>query len=335
MTVRVAINGFGRIGRTVFRFAWEDPRIEVVHINDLTSPEMLAYLLEHDSVQGGWKSVSAAEGALVIDGKHIPITAERNPENLPWSERNVDVVMEATGVFRTKEAASAHLRAGARKVIISAPGKSVDGTFVFGVNHEEYDPASHDVISNASCTTNCLGPALKVLHQNFGVVQGSMTTIHSYTMDQNLLDAPHRGGNFRRSRAAAVNMVPTTTGAATAIGLVLPELAGRIEGFAVRVPTPTGSLVDLKVKLEKSVTAETINAALEEASQGQLHGVLDATYDELVSSDIVGNHHSSIADLSMTSVQGDHYASLLLWYDNEAGFSARMIDITAYVGSLL
>jgi len=334
LALRIAINGFGRIGRNVLRSAWHRDDVEFVHINDLTSDDMLAYLLGHDSVHGGFgERIEAVDGGLSIDGKVIPTTAERDPANLPWAEREIDVVLECTGVFTSRSGAGKHLEAGARKVIISAPGSDVDATFVYGVNHGDYDPSSHHVVSNASCTTNCLAPVAKVLDDSVGIVNGLITTVHSYTMDQNLLDAPHRKGKMRRARAAAVNMVPTSTGAAKAIGLVLPSLAGKLNGMAIRVPTPNVSLVDLVFTAGRDTTAEELNAALAEAARGELKGVLSAVHAPLVSSDLIGNPHSSIADLDLTQVIDGRVVKVLSWYDNEWGFSNRMVDLALHVGA--
>ncbi len=334
MAVRIAINGFGRIGRNILRAGWARQDIEFVHINDLTSNEMLAYLLRRDSVHHAFQGeVHADDAGLVVDGARIPVTSERDPAALPWRKLGVDVVLECTGVFRTGPKARAHLDAGARKVIISAPGKDVDGTFVVGVNDHTYDPAKHHVVSNASCTTNCLAPMAKVLHELVGIERGLMTTIHSYTMDQNLLDAPHRGGNFRRSRAAALNMVPTSTGAAKAVALVLPELEGRFDGMAVRVPTPDVSLVDLTFTAARPTTAQEVNDAFRAAAAGPLAGILEASEDQLVSQDLVGNPHSSVVDLPTTSVLDGTLVKVLSWYDNEWGFSHRMLDLAARVGA--
>lgn len=330
MALRIAINGFGRIGRNVLRAAWNQSDIEFVHINDLTSDEMLAYLLQNDSVHGGWGEIEAVDGGLSINGKVIPTSAERDPSNLPWKARGVDVVFECTGAFTDGRKAAAHRDAGAPKVIISAPGKNIDGTFVYGVNHHQYDASSQHIVSNASCTTNCLAPLVSVLDDAVGVERGLMTTVHSYTMDQNLLDAPHRGGKFRRARAAAVNMVPTSTGAAKAIGLVIPKLAGKLDGMAIRVPTPNGSLVDLTFEASSDTSADAIKAALREAAAGRLKGVLQATDAPIVSSDIIGNPHSSIVDLPLTSVMG-RMVKVLSWYDNEWGFSNRMLDLSRVV----
>jgi glyceraldehyde 3-phosphate dehydrogenase len=332
MATRIAINGFGRIGRCILRAGWNNPDIEFVHINDLTSDEMLAYLLQNDTVHGTFsEEVEAVEGGIRVGDTVIPTSAERNPADLPWAERNVDIVLECTGVFRSKAKASAHLEAGAGKVIISAPGTDVDGTFVYGVNHTEYDP-SFTVISNASCTTNCLAPLVKVLDETVGLEHGLMTTIHSYTMDQNILDAPHPK-DFRRARTAAQNIVPTSTGAAKAIALVLPHMSGRLDGMAVRVPTPNGSLVDLVFTAGRDTTVEEINGALKAAADGPLAGVLQFRTDPVVSSDIVGNSHSSIIDADITSVIGGRQVKVLSWYDNEWGFSNRMLDLARYVGN--
>jgi glyceraldehyde 3-phosphate dehydrogenase len=332
MATRIAINGFGRIGRCILRAGWNNPDIEFVHINDLTSDEMLAYLLQNDTVHGTFsEEVEAVEGGIRVGDTVIPTSAERNPADLPWAERNVDIVLECTGVFRSKAKASAHLEAGAGKVIISAPGTDVDGTFVYGVNHTEYDP-SFTVISNASCTTNCLAPLVKVLDETVGLEHGLMTTIHSYTMDQNILDAPHPK-DFRRARAAAQNIVPTSTGAAKATALVLPHMSGRLDGMAVRVPTPNGSLVDLVFTAGRDTTVEEINGALKAAADGPLAGVLQFRTDPVVSSDIVGNSHSSIIDADITSVIGGRQVKVLSWYDNEWGFSNRMLDLARYVGN--
>jgi glyceraldehyde 3-phosphate dehydrogenase len=328
MTLRIGINGFGRIGRNVLRAAWDDPSVEFVHINDLTSDDMLAWLLHRDTVHGTWGgTVRAVDGGIEIDGKLVTTSAERDPAKLGWGERGVDVVLECTGVFTDGKKARAHLDAGARKVIISAPGKNVDGTFVVGVNDDSLDPERHHIVSNASCTTNCLAPAAKVLHEKIGIVNGLMTTIHSYTMDQNLLDAPHSGGNFRRARAAAQNMVPTSTGAATAIGLVLPALAGRLNGLAIRVPTPNVSVVDLVFTAARPTTIDEVNAALREAAGGELAGILAVTNEPIVSSDLIGATASSTVDLELTQVMDGTLVKVVTWYDNEWGFSCRMVDL--------
>jgi glyceraldehyde 3-phosphate dehydrogenase len=325
MALRIGINGFGRIGRNVLRAGWDQEGLEFVHLNDLTSADSLAYLLQHDSVHGGWKSVKAVDGGLEIDGRLVRVSAEREPGKLPWGEAGVDVVLECTGRFTEGPKAQPHRDAGAPKVIISAPASKVDATFVVGVNHGTYDRAAHHIVSNASCTTNCLAPLAKVLHETVGIERGLMTTVHSYTMDQNLLDAPHK--DFRRSRAAALNMVPTSTGAAKAIGLVLPAIAGRLNGVAIRVPTPNGSLVDLTFTAERPTTKEEINDALRAAAAGPLKGILEATDAPIVSSDIIGNPHSSIADLALTDVIGGTLVKVFAWYDNEWGFSNRMLDL--------
>ncbi len=327
MAIRIAINGFGRIGRNVLRAAWGDPEIEFVHINDLTSDDMLAHLLQHDSVHGRFaQPVAAIDGEGIRVGDTVIATsAERDPSKLPWGEKDIDVVLECTGVFRTREKAGMHLTAGARKVIISAPGSDIDATIVLGVNDADLNPEKDRIVSNASCTTNCLAPAAKVLHDNFGIRHGVITTVHAYTMDQNLLDAPHK--DFRRSRAAALNLVPTSTGAAKAVGMVLPELDGKLDGMAIRVPTPDVSLVDLVVTLEQDVTAEQVNAAFVAAANGSMQGILAAESAPLVSQDLVGNPHSSIIDLQLTKVMGGNTVKVLTWYDNEWGFSNRMIGL--------
>ena len=332
MAIRIAINGFGRIGRCILRAGWNNPDIEFVHINDLTSDEMLAHLLKYDTVHGIFdEDVAAVEGGLQIGDRLVPTTAERDPTQLPWADRNVDVVLECTGVFRKRAGATKHLTAGAKRVVISAPATDPDITVCMGVN-DNLLTADHRIVSNASCTTNCLSPVAKVLDETFGIVNGLITTVHSYTMDQCLLDAPHR--DFRRARAAAANMVPTSTGAAKAVGLVLPQLAGKLNGMAIRVPTPNVSLVDLVVTTRKPVTVEAINAALSAAAAGPLKGVLAVETAPLVSSDLVGNPHSSIADLPLTQTMGDNLAKVLSWYDNEWGFSNRMLDLAERLASL-
>jgi glyceraldehyde 3-phosphate dehydrogenase len=330
MAIRVGINGFGRIGRMILRAAWNDPKLEFVHINDLTSDDMLAYLLRRDSVHGSWgNEIKAVPGGISIDGTIVATSAERDPSKLPW--QGVDVVLECTGRFTDGAKAAAHRHAGARKVIISAPAKNVDGTFVIGVNSHEYDGEKHHIVSNASCTTNCLAPVAKVLNDLCGIQSGLMTTVHSYTMDQNLLDAPHE--KFRRSRAAALNMVPTSTGAAAAIGLVIPELAGKLDGYAIRVPTPNVSLVDLTFIAKRPVTAQEINDAIRAAASGPMKGILEACDEEIVSGDVNGNPASSVADLELTTVIGGNLAKVYSWYDNEWGFSNRMVDLAKMVGA--
>ena len=334
MTVRVAINGFGRIGRTFFRAAQtEGVGFEIVAINDLTDVETLAHLLKYDSIMGRFNAeVEVKEGALVVDGKEIKILAERDPQNLPWKDLGVDVVLESTGFFTDGEKAKAHIEAGAKKVVISAPAKNVDGTFVMGVNEDKYDGETMNIVSNASCTTNCLAPLAKVLEENFGIERGIMTTIHSYTGDQRVLDAPHK--DLRRARAAALNMIPTKTGAAQAVALVLPALAGKFDGLAVRVPTPTGSLTDLTFIAKKEVSVEAVKAAVKAAAEGELKGVLKYTEDPIVSSDIVGDPHTSIFDATETKVIGN-LVKVLSWYDNEWGYSNALVRLTALVGSKL
>ena len=327
MTVRVAINGFGRIGRTFFRAAQtEGVGFEIVAINDLTDVETLAHLLKYDSIMGRFNAeVEVKEGALVVDGKEIKILAERDPQNLPWKDLGVDVVLESTGFFTEGSKAKAHIEAGAKKVILSAPGKNIDGTFVMGVNDDQYDAANHHIVSNASCTTNCLAPMAKVLNDAFGIKQGLMTTIHAYTADQRLQDAPHR--DLRRARAAAVNMVPTSTGAAAAVGLVLPELKGKLDGFAVRVPTITGSITDLTFTAEREVTVEEVNAAVKAAAEGPMKGIIKYNEDPIVSKDIEGEPISTVFDAPLTTVIGDQ-VKVIAWYDNEYGYVARLVMFT-------
>ena len=336
MSTRVAINGFGRVGRSVLRAATDhDGEIEIVAINDIMDERTMAHLLRYDSVFGRFgATVATGDGEIIVDGRPVRALAEKDPSALPWSELGVEVVIESTGRFRTRQAAAAHLRAGARKVIISAPAKGdepIDGTFVLGVNFEEtYDPERHHIISNASCTTNCLAPVAKVLHEAVGIRRGLMTTIHAYTADQNLLDGPH--SDLRRARAAATNLVPTSTGAAKALGLVVPQLEGRLNGFAVRVPTPTGSLVDLTVEAERETTRDEVNAAFADAAdRGSLDGILAYTDDPIVSSDVVGSPYSSIFDAALTSVIDGTQVKVVSWYDNEWGYSSRLVDLAARV----
>ena len=326
MTVKLAINGFGRIGRKVFREALEEKDLEVVAINDLTNAAMLAHLLKYDSVHGIFDADITSEGDdLVVNGKHIRVYAEKDPAALPWKKEGVDIVIESTGVFNTIEKAGKHLEAGAKKVILSSPAKDNMPTFVMGVNADKYNPEVDHVVSNASCTTNCLSPIAKVLQDHFGIKRGMMTTIHSYTNDQRILDLPH--SDYRRARAAAESMIPTTTGAAAAVAKVLPELKGKLDGMAVRVPTPNVSLVDFVAELEKNVTAEDINNVLKEASEGELKGILDYNEIPLVSIDYNGNTASSTVDGLSTMVLGDNMVKVLSWYDNESGYSARCIDL--------
>ena len=327
MTVRVAINGFGRIGRTFFRAARAEAEgFEIVAINDLTDPKTLANLLKYDSIMGRLGAdVEVKDDALVVDGKEIKILAERNPADLPWKDLGVDVVLESTGFFTEGSKAQAHIDAGAKKVIISAPGKNIDGTFVMGVNDDQYDPQNHHIVSNASCTTNCLAPLAKVLNDSFGIEKGLMTTIHAYTADQRLQDAPH--SDLRRARAAAVNMVPTSTGAAAAVGLVLPELKGKLDGFAVRVPTITGSITDLTFTASRVVTKEEVNAALKAAAEGPMKGIIKYSEDPIVSKDIEGEGISTIFDAPLTKVIGDQ-VKVIAWYDNEYGYVSRLVMFT-------
>ena len=334
MTTRVGINGFGRIGRNFFRAALEQKAdLEVVAVNDLTDNKTLAHLLKYDSILGRFNGeVSYDEDGITVNGKHIKVLAQRNPADLPWGDLGVEVVVESTGFFTDGEKAKAHLDGGAKKVVISAPAKNVDGTFVIGVNEDKYDPATQNIISNASCTTNCLAPLAKVLNDKFGIVRGIMTTIHSYTGDQRILDAPHK--DLRRARAAALSMIPTKTGAAQAVALVIPDLKGKFDGLAVRVPTPTGSLTDLTFQAEKEVSVESVKAAVKEAAEGSLKGILAYTEDPIVSSDIVGDSHSSIFDANETKVIGD-LVKVLSWYDNEWGYSNRLVDLTEYVAERL
>ena len=334
MTTRVGINGFGRIGRNFFRAALEQGAdIEIVAVNDLTDNKTLAHLLKYDSITGRFQGeVSYDDEGIVVDGKHIKVLAQRNPADLPWGELGVEVVVESTGFFTDGEKAKAHLDAGAKKVVISAPAKNVDGTFVMGVNEADYDNATMNIVSNASCTTNCLAPLAKVLEENFGIERGIMTTIHSYTGDQRVLDAPH--SDLRRARAAALNMIPTKTGAAQAVALVLPALEGKFDGLAVRVPTPTGSLTDLTFIAKNEVSVEAVKAAVKAAAEGELKGVLKYTEDPIVSSDIVGDPHTSIFDATETKVIGN-LVKVLSWYDNEWGYSNALVRLTALVGSKL
>ncbi|MBI4251911.1 MAG: type I glyceraldehyde-3-phosphate dehydrogenase [Candidatus Tectomicrobia bacterium] len=331
MAIRVGINGFGRIGRNLFRAGVGDPNLEFVAVNDITSPETLAHLLKFDSVHGRFEGkVEAKEGAIVVNGKTIKVLAERDPEKLPWGQLGVQVAVESTGRFTKRADAEKHLKAGARKVIISAPAKDEDITIVLGVNDDKYDPAKHNIISNASCTTNCLAPVAKVLHQKFGIRRGLMTTTHSYTNDQRILDLPHE--DLRRARSAAVSMIPTTTGAAKAVALVLPELKGKLDGMAMRVPTQDVSIVDLVAEVDKDVTAEEVNAAFREAAGGALKGILEVTDEPLVSVDFIGSPASSIVDGLSTKVLEKRMVKVLSWYDNEWGFSCRMVDMIKKVG---
>ncbi|QKG83227.1 type I glyceraldehyde-3-phosphate dehydrogenase [Kroppenstedtia pulmonis] len=327
---RIGINGFGRIGRAVYRIAMEHPEIEVVAINDLTDSETLAHLLKYDSVHGRLNaSVEVTAQGLMVGGHEVKVFAERDPAKLPWGELGVDIVVESTGRFTKKEDAEKHRQAGAKKVIISAPGKQEDLTVVVGVNEEKYDPSSHHVISNASCTTNCLSPVAKVLHEQFGIRRGLMTTVHAYTNDQQLLDLPHK--DLRRARAAGMSIIPTTTGAAKAVAKVLPELEGKLNGFSMRVPTPNVSVVDLVAELEKDVTAEEVNQVLKTAAEGSLKGVMAFSDEPLVSKDYNGDPHSSIVDSLSTMVQDGNMVKVIAWYDNEWGFSNRVVDLIHFI----
>lgn len=326
--VRVGINGFGRIGRLVFRAGFE--HVDVVGINNLGDVKGAAHLLKFDSTHGRYsKSVAHDEKNLIVDGKKIPMTAIKNPAEIPWKDWGCDIVLECTGAFKGKEDFMKHIQGGAKRVLVSAPADGADLTVVYGINHTAYDPAKHQVLSNASCTTNCLAPVAKVLHESFGIENGLMTTVHSYTNDQQVLDAFHK--DLRRARAAALSMIPTTTGAAKAVGLVLPELKGKIDGVSVRVPTPNVSLVDLVVKTAKPVTIDSVNEALKKASETSLKGVLGVETEPLVSSDFNGDIRSSVVDLSSTMVMGSHMAKVFSWYDNEMGFSSRMIDVVKFM----
>ena len=332
--IRVAINGFGRIGRNFMR-CWlgrENSHIEVVAINDTSDPRTNAHLLRYDTMLGKFDAdISADDNSITVNGKTVKCVSDRNPENLPWADWGIDLIIESTGVFTSREGASKHLNAGAKKVLITAPGKGDDGTFVVGVNDKYYDHSKHVIISNASCTTNCLAPVAKVLHESFGIVKGTMTTTHSYTGDQRLLDASHR--DLRRARAAAMNIVPTTTGAAKAVALVLPELKGKLNGIALRVPTPNVSIVDLVVEVEKSTIAEEVNSVLKAASEGPLKGILAYSDLPLVSTDYRGTDESSIVDSELTMVMGGNMVKVVAWYDNEWGYSQRVVDLAELVGA--
>ena len=332
MATKIGINGFGRIGRCVARIAAESDDIEIVGINDLTSAEMLAHLLEWDSVHGQFDHpVKADDGAIWIGDNRIPVTAERDPANLKWGDLGAEIVLECTGLFRTKAKAQPHLDAGAKRVIISAPGKEIDGTFVVGINSDQYDPSVHEVISCASCTTNCLAPLAKVLNDSYGILKGHMVTVHSYTNDQRILDLPH--SDMRRARAAAVSMIPTSTGAATAIGLVLPELEGKLAGTAIRVPTPNVSMTCLTAQVGKETDRDAVNAAMKAAAEGPLKGILYFEERPLVSIDFMGNPNSSIVDAAQTQVVGGDLVEVQSWYDNEWGFSNRMLDLVRVASS--
>ena len=331
MSIRVGINGFGRIGRNVLRAALDDGGIEFAAVNDITSPDTLAHLLQYDSVLGNLSEPVSVEGnRLQVGGRSFTVLSERDPGALPWADLGVDVVVESTGLFTKRDDAGKHLAAGAKRVIITAPAKGPDLTLVLGVNDESYDPAAHRIISNASCTTNCLAPVAKVLHDGFGFRRGWMTTVHAYTNDQRLLDLPHK--DLRRARAAGVSMIPTTTGAAVAVGEVLPALKGKLDGIAMRVPTPNVSVVDLVAEVERPATAEAVNAAFAAAEAGRLNGILHLSSAPLVSIDFRGNPHSSIVDAAYTSVMDGNFVKILSWYDNEWGYSSRCVDLIKLLG---
>jgi glyceraldehyde 3-phosphate dehydrogenase len=331
MSVKIAINGFGRIGRLVGRHLKAREGFDLVAINDLTSPDMLGYLFGHDSVHGSYQGSVKVDGSdLIIDGDRMRVFAERNPADLPWGTLGVEYVIESTGLFRTREAAGAHLDAGARKVIISAPGKEVDETFVMGVNDDLYDPATHHVVSNASCTTNCLAPMAKVLHETVGIEHGWLTTTHAYTNDQRILDVQH-SKDMRRARAAAINIIPTSTGAAKAIGLVYPELAGKLDGAAMRVPVPDASVCDLTFVASRDGTVEELRQAFVAAAEGPLAGILRATDEPLVSSDIIGESHSTVVDLALISQVAPNFFRVVGWYDNENAYALRVVDLVAHM----
>jgi glyceraldehyde 3-phosphate dehydrogenase len=330
--MRVAINGFGRIGRNFFRIANDVEGIEIVAINDITDTKTLAHLLKYDSVHGIYDTeIKATEDSIVVNGKEIKITAIKDPAQLPWKDLNIDIVIESTGLFTKREDAQKHLEAGVKKVIVSAPAKNPDITIVLGVNQEAYDPANHNIISNASCTTNALAPVVKVLQKEFGIKYGYMITTHAYTNDQRILDLPHK--DLRRARAAAVNIVPTTTGAAKALGEVIPEVKGKLDGTARRVPVADGSLIDLTVVVEKETTVEEVNAAMKKYAEGEMKGILAYCEDPVVSSDIIGNPASSIFDSLLTQVIGGNFVHVASWYDNEYGYSTRLKDLALFIGS--
>jgi glyceraldehyde 3-phosphate dehydrogenase len=334
MTIKVGINGFGRIGRNVFRIAERVKDIEIVAVNDLTDAKTLAHLLKYDSVHGTYEGeIKAEDSSIIVDGREIRVSAEKDPANLPWKSLGVDIVIESTGRFTKRSDAAKHIAAGAKKVIISAPATEEDITIVMGVNEDKYDPSTHHVLSNASCTTNALAPIVKVLHSKFGINLGLMCTVHSVTNDQQILDLPHK--DLRRARAASLSMIPTTTGAAKAVSLVIPEMKGKLSGYAVRVPTPNVSLVDLTAEMAKSVTKEEINSALKEAAEGELKGILAYSEEPLVSKDYNGNSNSSIVDALLTNVIGDKLAKVVAWYDNEWGYSSRVVDLAVYIAGRL
>jgi glyceraldehyde 3-phosphate dehydrogenase len=330
MAIKVGINGFGRIGRNIMRAAMGDSGIDFVAVNDLTNADTLAHLLKYDSILGNLKAdISASGDKITVNKDSFQVLSVKDPAQLPWKSLGVDVVFESTGIFTNRDGAAKHIAAGAKKVVITAPAKGPDLTLVLGVNDDKYDPAKHHIISNASCTTNCLAPVAKVLHETFGINKGWMTTVHSYTNDQQLLDLPHK--DLRRARAAALSIIPTTTGAATAVGEVLPELKGRLDGIAMRVPTPNVSVVDLAVIVDKKTSKEEVNAAFKAAADGKLKGILEYTTEPLVSVDFRGNAHSSILDSAYTAVMDGDFVKVLSWYDNEWGYSSRCVDLLRYL----
>lgn len=334
MVTKLGINGFGRIGRMCMRASLENPEVEVVAINGTSSPQSLAHLLKYDSVHGKLHNlIETTENEIIIDGRPIRVLSDRNPENLPWGDYGVDIVIESTGKFKTGEACQVHLKNGAKKVIITAPAKGEDATIVMGVNEDTYDPKKHHIISNASCTTNCLGPIVKVLNDTFGIDSGLMTTVHAFTTDQRALDNSHK--DLRRARGCTQSIVPTTTGAAKLIGVIIPELKGKLNGISVRVPVVDVSLTDLVVELKREITVEEVNRALENAARGPLKGILDYSQDPLVSIDYLGDNHSAIIDSLSTMVMGSRMVKILAWYDNEKGYSCRVIDLAAYIGKSL
>ena len=335
MSIKIAVNGFGRIGRTITRHALKNSDVNLVAVNDRMDTKLMALLLKRDSVHGPYNGeISYDKNSITVDGKEIrALMITDDLLKLPWKDLGVDIVLECTGIFRDVKSAEKHIQAGAKKVIISAPGKNVDATFVLGVNEDTYDPIKHNIVSNASCTTNCLAPVAKVLFDEFGILSGLMTTVHSYTMDQSLLDTVHK--DIRRARAAAVNMIPTTTGAAIAVGLVIPELAGKLDGMAIRIPTPNVSVVDLTANLKKSVTVEQINSAMKKAAEGRMKGILQYVDEALVSIDFVNSNYSSCFDALSTFCIGEKMVKVLSWYDNESGYSARMIDLAVFMGKKL
>jgi glyceraldehyde 3-phosphate dehydrogenase len=332
MATKIGINGFGRIGRLFFRATYKDPAFEIVALNDVTDAKTLAHLLKYDSVHGVMDaSIQAKENSILVDGKEIKVLTAKDPSTLPWGDLGVDLVLESTGKFRGRDQAALHLSAGAKKVVISAPGKGEppDATIVMGINEDIYDPAKHDVLSNASCTTNCFAPIVKVINDKFGLLKGFMTTIHSYTNDQKVLDFPHK--DLRRARAAALSMIPTSTGAAKAVGIVLPEVKGKLDAIAIRVPTPNGSLIDLVCKVGQTTTAEEVNSAFKEACEGPMKQYIQYTEDPIVSTDIIGNPYSAIFDSSLTNVSGGNLVKVLAWYDNEWGYTCRTVDLMKYM----